>query len=180
MRAKWLGVTVLAALAAGCGEGRLIVVVDVHSFVKGTGEDTIPYFIPMGGASVSNTPRPINLPGAGSSIVDSVKALGTLDLANTGGTGTIGLQLYLAADSAATFSSNALALDVPATTVSGAGTFPATITGRLNPGVDSLFTANQMWFRFQATGQNGSLTPVQGNAILTSLYLTVYISDKFF
>ena len=71
MRANWLLVTLVAILAVGCGEGRAIFNVDVYSFVKGTGQDTIPYFIPPGGASASNTPKRVNLPGAGSSIVDS-------------------------------------------------------------------------------------------------------------
>src|SRR2546430_11874390 len=45
MKAKWLGVAlgcaVLAGGAAGCGQGRAIFNVDVYSFLKGTGRDTL-------------------------------------------------------------------------------------------------------------------------------------------
>src|SRR2546429_9536313 len=104
MKAKWLGLALVsAAVAAGCGEGRAIFNVDVYSFLKGTGRDTVPYLVPPGlSGSGSSTPQKINLPGAGSSIVDSVRALGTSDLINATGSGSPGPQGVLAPRSART------------------------------------------------------------------------------
>jgi len=181
MRAKWVWILVAgAAVAAACGVGHAIFVVDVYSFIKGSGQDTIPYFVPPGSVSASNKPQRIRLPGAAASIVDSVTVFGTLDIQNQAGSGTIGLQLYLAADSAGSYQSSALALNVPAKPVSGAATVQDTIVGRLAPGVDSLFRHDEVWFRLQATGTNGGATLMQGRALLTSIVLTVVIDDKIF
>lgn len=177
MRVKWLGVMMLAALGAGCGEGNAIFVVDAYSFIQGTGADTVPYFIPPGTADTVNVPQRISLPGIGSSIVDSVGVVGVLDLENRTGDGTIGLQLLLSADSAGPYT---LALDVAPTTVSGLGTFPAPIQGKLRPEADSLFAGSELWVQIQATGTNGGLELVEGDGVLKSLVLTVVISDKLF
>jgi hypothetical protein len=180
MRAKWLWIAALAGSAVGCGQGHAIFNVDVYSFIKGSGQDTIPYFVPPGADSASSTPQRIDLPGAGSSFVDSVIVSGSMNLENQAGAGTIGLQLFLAADSAGTFTSGALALTVPDAAVSGTATTPDTIIGRFNAGVIQLFTGSQVWIRFQAKGTNPGLTLLQGNAVLKSLWLTVVINDKLF
>src|SRR5438034_3543430 len=182
MKAKWLGLALVsAAVAAGCGEGRAIFNVDVYSFLKGTGRDTVPYLVPPGlSGSGSSTPQKINLPGAGSSIVDSVRALGTIDLINATGSGSLGLQVFLAADSAGTYNAAALAISVPAKNVSPASTTPDTIRGDLSAALNALFTKSQLWIRFGASASNAGLTPLQGKAALKSLLLTVIIKDKFF
>ena len=184
MKVKWLGVLLLsAAVAAACGEGRAIFNVDVYSFLQGTGKDTVSYFVPAGvSASASSAPQKVNLPGVGSSLVDSVRAFGTADLRNATGAGTIGLQVYLAADSAGTFNPSALALTVPTKNVSGTSTTADTIRGDISAALNALFTTSQLWFRFQATASNPppSVTLLQGKAVLSSLLLTVIIEDKFF
>ena len=146
MKAKWLGLALVsAAVAAGCGEGRAIFNVDVYSFLKGTGRDTVPYLVPPGlSGSGTSTPQKINLPGAGSSIVDSVRALGTIDLINATGSGSLGLQVFLAADSAGTYNPAALAITVPTKNVSPATTTPDTIRGDLSAALDTLFTKSQL------------------------------------
>ena len=182
MRAKWLWMTWLAGLAAACGEGHAIFNVDVYSFLKGTGDDSIAYFVPPGPLpdSASSTPRRIDLPGAGSSIVDSVLVNGKVNFENQAGAGTIGLQLYLAADSLGSLSSSALALTVPDANVSGNAVTPDTIIGRLSSTVISLLAGKQMWVRFQAKGSNSGAVLLQGSAVLKGLRLTVVMSDKFF
>ncbi len=182
MRAKWLWMTWLAGLVAGCGEGRAILNVDVYSFIKGTGQDTIPYVVPPNtpNASASSVPQEISLPGAGSSIVDSIVAAGRRDLVNATGSGRIGFQLYLAADAAGTFNPAALALDLPTDSVTPGATVPDTIIGRLLTS-DSLFTGTSLWVRVVATGSNADLiTAVQGDMVIKSLWLTVFVSDKIF
>ena len=181
MKAKWLGLALVsAAVAVGCGEGRAIFNVDVYSFLKGTGRDTIPYLVPGLSGSGSSIPQKINLPGAGSSIVDSVRALGTIDLINATGSGSLGLQVFLAADSAGTYNPAALAITVPTKNVSPATTTPDTIRGDLSAALNALFTKSQLWIRFGASASNAGLTPLQGKAALKSLLLTVIIKDKFF
>ncbi len=182
MRAKWLWMTWLAGLAAACGKGQAIFNVDVYSFLKGTGKDSIPYFIAAGPNpdSASSTPQRIDLPGAGSSIVDSVLVNGKLNFDNQAGSGTIGLQMYIAATDTGTLRSSALALTVPDANVSGNMSVPDTIIGRLSSNVISLLAGRHLWIRFQAKGSNSGLVLLQGNAVLKGLRLTVVMNDKFF
>ncbi len=180
MRAKWLWMTWLAGLAAACGEGHAIFDVDVYSFLKGTGDDSIAYFVPPAVTdSASNTPRRIDLPGAGSSIVDSVLVNGKVNFENQAGTGTIGLQLYLDSTAAGTLNSSALALTVPDASVSGNAATPDTIIGRLSSNVLQLLAGKQIWVRFQAKGSNSGAVLLQGSAVLKALRLTVVMNDKF-
>jgi hypothetical protein len=180
MRAKWLWVTWLASAMAGCGQGHLIFNVDVYSFIQGSGKDTIPYFVLTGTDSASSVPQRIDLPGVGSSVVDSVLVNGKVNLENQSGAGTIGLQMYLAADSGGTFNSGALALTVPDSAVSGTRVTPDTIVGRLNAAVIQLLTGRQVWVRFQARGTNPGLPLLAGKAVFKTLWLTVVVNDKFF
>ena len=106
---------------------------------------------------------------------------GTLDLHNTGGTGTLGLQLFMASDSAGTYSPSAAVLTVTSKTVMGTQVVPDTVQGKLLSNADSLFAKTQLWVRVAAHGANASLvTPVTGTMVLTSLMLSVFINDKIF
>ena len=180
MRAKWLWMTWLAGLVAACGEGHAVFNVDVYSFIKGTGRDTIAYAVPPGiSGSASSIPQKVSLPGAGSSIVDSVVVNGKMNFENQSGTGTIGIQLYLAGDSVGSLNPSALALTVPDVAVSGNAVTPDTIIGRLSSNALALFAGKELWIRLQAQGSNTGALPLQGNAVLKSLRLTVVMNDKF-
>src|SRR5437667_12728365 len=107
MKAKWLGVAlgcaVLAGGAAGCGQGRVIFNVDVYSFLKGTGRDTLrlppdplPPLPPSTTVTDSVTPIAVNLPGAGPSIVDTVRLIGTPDGTNPTSSGIPTYQILFA------------------------------------------------------------------------------------
>jgi len=171
----------LVVLTAACGEGRAIFNIDAHSFLAGSGRDTISYVIPPASSAMVSTVQRLNLPGGfGNSSIDSVRiTAGAANLVNAAGTGTIGLQLFFAGDSAGTFTAPA-ALNVPATTVSGAQTVPVTFTGDLSSVVDSLFTQQTLWMRIEATGTNGGATPVTGRAVLTALVIRVVLQDQIF
>ncbi len=182
MRAQWLSLVCLAGLAAGCGKGEAIFNVDVYSFLPAT-EDTVPYVIPPSTPSIDtgSVPQKINLPGVGSSIVDSITILGTLDLHNQSGTGTLGLQLFMASDSIGTYNASAAVLTVAPRSVSGTTVIPDTVQGRLLSSADSLFTKAQVWVRVAAEGSNADpVNPVIGKMVLTSLLLSVFINDKIF
>ena len=182
MKVKWLGAALGCAVLAGCGQGRAIFNVDVASFLKGTGSDTVSYAVLPGVSGSAGPPaQQITLPGVGSSIVDSVRAFGILDLRNATGSGTIGFDVYLAADAPGTSNPSAKAITVPIKTVSGTRTTPDTIRADLSTAFKSLFAGTQLWIRFVGNGSaDPGITPLQGQAVLTTLQLTVIISDKFF
>ena len=177
---KGLAVALLAMVAA-CGQGRAIFNVDVYSFMQGTGKDTIPYFIPPATPTTVSTVQKISLPpGFGSSVVDSVRiTTGSANLENTGGSGTIGFQLFFASDSAGTYTAP-MALNIPATSVTGTQTVPVVITGDISGVVDSLFRQETVYMRIAATGTNSGATPVTGEGVMTALIIRVVLQDKVF
>jgi hypothetical protein len=171
----------LLVIVAACGQGRAIFNVDAYSFLQGTGKDTIPYVIPPFTSDTASTVQKISLPpGFGSSVVDTVRiTTGVANLENTGGSGTIGFQLFFASDSAGTYTAPT-ALNIPATAVSGTQTVPVVITGDLSGVVDSLFRQEIVWMRIAATGTNGGATPVTGEGVITALVIRIVIQDKVF
>lgn len=172
----------LVAAAVGCGEGRVIFNVDVYSFLQGTGKDTVPYAVPPATSATASTVQLINLPpGLGNSIVDSVRITnGSANLITTGGAGSIGLELFVASDSAGTHLPGALALSLPPTAIPGPGTVPVAISGDLSPGLNSLFTQPTLWIRLAATGTNPGAVPLVGEMALTALQLRVVMQEKLF
>jgi hypothetical protein len=182
-RPALVGLVAIGVFAVACGGGHLVFNVDVYSFIKGTGQDTVPYVIPpnSSNAVASSTPQHVNTPGAGSSLVDSVLVFATLNLKDSVGTGSIGLQLFIAPDSAGTYSPSAAALTLAPVTVSPGPPVADTIRGRLLASAESLFTNSHLWFRVAAQGSNASLTtPVIGKMVLTSAILTVWLNAKLF
>jgi hypothetical protein len=183
MRSTRVGAALMAAgLAVGCGQGRAIFNVDVYSWLKGSGEDTVAYAIPPAtSGTASNAPQEIKLPGGlGSSIVDSVRITGSADLVNTGGTGTIGFRLYLDSTSAGTNNPSALAIDVPPASVSGVDTVPLAISGDVSGALKDLFTASTLWVRVEAVVDNPGVTAVTGQMVLTALEVHAVFQDKIF
>ena len=169
----------LLILVAACGQGKAIFNVDVYSFMVGTGNETKPYAIPPATSGSVSTFQKVQLPpGFGSSVVDSVRiTVGSANLINSGGTGSLGFSFYFATDSAGTLSGPA-ALDIPATTVSGNNTVPVVITGDLSPAIYSVFASDTVWMRLVVTGTNSGVTPVTGTATLTALVIRVVLQDK--
>jgi hypothetical protein len=182
MNAKWFGVALLAALAVGCGVGRAIFNVDVYSFLQGTGRDTVPYFVPASTSLDTSSVQHINLPGAGSSIVDTVHAIGGVKFLNTGGSGTIRFQLYVAADSLGTYNASALAVSVPAPPAGPAPVPgpPVGIDADLANAVNSAFTQSELWVRLVAQVSAAAGLPMQGQMVLDSLRLHIVVRDKVF
>ena len=188
-----IGVTVLAlgaGLAAGCGGGRAIFNVDAYSFFKGSVNDTVPYVVPPLTNNFSAwTTQKINLvPGLGSSIVNGVTVVVKADFRNqSGGPGSVAFQVYLASDSAHTYTQGGVkpdsvfsppisASNLSGTTVQSVGPDSAT----LSLSTDSLFTRSAIWARIAATVSNPNPTVMQGKAVLTGLNLQVIVQDKLF
>ncbi|HEV8382835.1 MAG TPA: hypothetical protein VGQ29_14700 [Gemmatimonadales bacterium] len=182
MKALGAALLVIAAVAA-CGEGRAIFNVDVLSFLKPSGKDTVPYAIPPNQTDSASTFQTLNLaPGLGSSIVESATIDGTADMRNTSGTGQLRFRLYLATDSAGTLdSATAFAFGSSNAAVSGTNVTPITVSGGLTPAVLNTLSQSSVWVRIVAKGQNADLiTPVVGKMVLTKLDLRVVLQDKVF
>jgi hypothetical protein len=171
-----------ALLSAACGPGHAIFNIDVYSFLAGTGKDRVPYAVPPASSVDSFTVQRISLaPGFGNSIVDSVRITnGGANLITSTGAGSIGVRLYVAADSAGTHLPGALALNIPPTPIPGPGTLPVVITGDLTPGLNALFTRDTLWIRLAATGINPNAAPLLGEMVLTALQIRVVMQDKIF
>jgi hypothetical protein len=187
MNGKWFAVAiVMAGASAACGEGRLIFNVDVYSFLKGSAKDTVHYVAPPTPSfAVTNAAQKITLvPGLGSSAVDTVKVSGTVSVLNdSGGPGTLLFQVYLAADSAGTYTAGRDSLFSPAPTAvlaAGADTVPVPLNiSNLSPSGNALFTNSSVWIRLAATISNTGGTVMGGRAVLTGLNLRVVVQDKF-
>jgi len=171
----------LLVTVAACGQGKAIFNVDVYSFMQGTGNDSIPYNIPLPTSGTASTVQRFTLPpGFGSSIVDSVRiTTGGANLVNTTGSGSIGFQVFFASDSAGTYSAP-VALDIPATAVNGSQTVPVTITGDVTSVVDSLFRQDSVFVRIAATATNNGPGALTGTGVLTALVIRVVLQDKVF
>jgi hypothetical protein len=186
MNKTWFSVVMaLAGVAAACGDGNLNLNVDVYSWLKGSGKDSVPYIAPPLTNDSASTIQKISLPGGlGSSVVDTVQVTGKTDFKNQGGgPGTISFQVYLAADSAGTYAAGRDSLLRPpiSAAVSGSAT-TSSIFGapNLSPKGDSLFTKSEVWVRVVARVNNATATLVQGTAVLTGLDLRVVVQDKVF
>jgi hypothetical protein len=194
MNARWIGVALLTAVAVACGEGRAIFHVDVHSFMAGTGSDTLrltpeplPGFPPGSTFSDSITPVGVDLPSAmSSSIVEDVRLTGNLDITNPTSSGSLSYEVFFASssDPAVVYAPGALALSI------GAPSFPAVTTtsipfssGNLAALVGDAFKQSALYVGIRATIQNTE--PVGGPDLKTTLKLTelratIVFQDKVF
>ena len=192
MNRKLLGTAIvlasLAAVAAACGEGRVIFNVDVFSWLGGSAKDTISYpgvppFTPS--TTISNPAQKITLvPGLSSSGIDTVKVTGSVRVMNqTGGPGTLSFQVYLASDEAGTSGAGRDSLFRPAPTANllpGSDTTVVLNVPNLSPSGNALFNKSAVWIRLAVTVSNSGAAFMNGKAILTGLNLRVVVQDNIF
>src|SRR5207245_715914 len=150
-------------------------------FLKNTGADTVHYTAPPAlSDSVSNTPISVHSLALLKSVVESVGVSGAADLLNNSGTGAITLELFLAADSAATYTT------LPAVTASGnagPGTTPGLLTfsvAIIDSTTKALFKDSTVWVGVRVRVQNSSASVLDGKMQLTALLATIVIQDKLF
>jgi hypothetical protein len=177
MRAKWSCLVALAAVVAGCGQGRAIFDIDVFSFLKAAGADSLPYVGPLPPGFPDRIPvQTVNSLGLSSaSIVDTVRIFGSVDFANSSGTGNVSFQVYFDTVMSTVYSGT------PAFSVSGPVTPGATTTSPfdipdLPTALKPLFLASTVYvgIRDSTTGV------VQGTAKLSALRARIVIQDKIF
>ena len=189
MRATWLWTAVLLAAVTGCGEGRLIFDVDLYSFLAGTAADTVrltpdplPPLPPGTTVTDSITPIGVSLPGGlGSSLVDTVRVTGNIDVTNPTSSGSLSYAIFLASDpSPAVVYSGAPALTV------GPASFPTTTTSvpisapNLAASVRDLFKGSGLYIGVRASVSNTGATGLKTTLKLTQLQARVVMQDKIF
>jgi len=180
-----LGVALAAAacVALACGEGHLIINVDIGSFILGSGGDTItfPATVPANtGGSVDNTPMGVQLPPSlSNSVVDTVSLTGLMVHTNTTGSGSMFFEVFFSSDSASTFT-GAPALSSDTVTITNGGPNTLTLTGNLTQAIDTLFTQSKVWIGIRAHVQAAGTAITNGKLVLTDLHAHIVINDKFF
>jgi hypothetical protein len=193
MNARWIGVALLTAVAVACGEGRAIFHVDVHSFMAGTGSDTLrltpdplPGFPPGAMFSDSITPVGVDLPSAmSSSIVEDVRLTGNLDVTDPTSSGSLSYEVFFASSSdPAVVYGGAPALTIgPPPFLAGPTTSRPFTSMNLAALVGDAFKQSALYVGIRATIQNTE--PVGGPDLkttlkLTELQATIVFQDKVF
>jgi hypothetical protein len=174
LRTVWL-----AAVLAGCGEGRTILTVDVLSFLHASGHDVLSYDVDGGLAETDVTAsRPFSLtPGSGSSRVDSVAVTAGAILENTGGGGTASFEVFFAKDEASLFTGTPYVS--AASTVTGVQTDTLLPATTVSPN-DSVFNASTLWVGIRARFATDPGPNMVGQLRLTVLRLRVVVQDNLF
>lgn len=177
MRAKWLCMVALTAAAVGCGEGRAIFDIDVFSFLSSANADTLPYVGPLPPGVPDTIPvQTVNSLGiGGSSIVDTVRLIGSVDFVNASGTGSVNFQVYFDTVKSTVYTGTS------AFGVSGAVTPGATTTSpfdipNLPDALKPFFLASTVYVGIRASATGA----IQGTAKLTALRARIVIKDKIF
>jgi hypothetical protein len=176
-----LAVAAGTALALGCGEGRLILNVDVLSFIGGEGRDTVHYTVPGGAAlTIDNPPVEVTLlKGFGNSTVDSVTLTVGANVENLAGGGQVKFQIFFDSSQAGVYSGTPYAQD--SAIVSGVDTavlLPASV-----PLVaDSVFGQNQIFVgvRLIVTADPPLAPPMDGKLRLTTVRLRIILQENVF
>jgi hypothetical protein len=180
-RITCLAVAAGAAVALGCGEGRVILNVDVLSFIGGQGNDTVHYTVPGGAAvTIDNPPVEVTLlKGLGNSTVDSVTLTVGANVENVVGGGKVKFQIFFASSQAGLYSGTPYAQD--SAIVSGADT--AVLLPAAVPLVaDSLFGQNQIYVgvRLAVTADPPPLPAMDGKLRLSTVRLRIILQENVF
>lgn len=173
-----------AVILAGCGEGRLVVNVDVRSFMDPA--DTVqPYGpIPAGlSGSVQSAPFEFNTPEGvgGQTLIDSVIVTGAADLDNATGSADVEFQIFFDTV-AATLYSGTPAITVSATLAPGTVT-PVSFSEPVPPALLGLFNSPSVFAGVRIFFQSNDPPAgpnLQGVAYLTQLIARIVASEDVF
>ncbi len=173
-RLTGLAVAAGVALGLGCGEGRVIFNVDVYSFLKDAGSDSVLYIAPQPFDTIP--PQPVNLLpiGLGSSLVESVTVTGTVDFVNQVGNGTVGLELYI--DTVPAVYAGTPAFSVTPVAVTPGNTSTTPFQGDAAALSRQLFLSQTVYVGMRAVASGTAV----GKARLSALRLRIVIQDKIF
>lgn len=179
-----LALAAAACVAVACGEGHLIINVDIGSFILGSGSDTISFpTIPatLGGSDSVSPPISVQLPPSlSNSVVDTVSMTGLMVFTNSTGSGTIHFEVFFSGDSASAYSGAPALFSDTATISNGSPPDTLHLSGNLTQALDTLFTQSKVWVGIRATLQAGATSITNGKLVITDLHAHVVINDKFF
>jgi len=180
MRRTAVGLVLVAAAVAACGEGKAAFNIDVFSFLNAQKVDTIPYYAPLPPGTPDTIPHqsvtllPIGLSG---STVDSVHLVATLNFVNSGGTGQVGFAIYI--DSLPNVYQKPPAFSIPPVGVSGTNTSQGVLNAELVASLRPLFARAQLFVGTKVTS-TATVAPVTGVARVTGLSLRIVLQDQIF
>lgn len=178
-----LGAMWLAAVLAACGEGRAIFRIDVLSFLRASGDDTLRYSVLSGPIDItvdsSIPPVKVTLPGglSKSSVVSDSLTLAAL-LENATGSGDVTYGIYFAKDSAQVYNTTPY-INASSGPVSGAQTVTLVPPTAVTLG-DTVFNASELWLGIRARLTVHPGANLTGRIQATTVFLTIVLQDKIF
>ena len=178
-RVAALGTLWLAVALAACAASRIVLTVDVLSFLRPDSLDAFSFHVPGGvGQTDLTVSRPFTLPSRfGPGNVDSVQVTAGAILQSTQGGGNVTLDVFFAKDEASLFLGQPY-VDATAT-VSGVQTdtlLPPT-TRSVN---DTVFSTPNVWVGVRARFATDPGPDLVGRLALTVLQLRVVMHDQGF
>ena len=171
--------TALLVLVTACGQGHLILNVDVLSFFSSS-DSTTSYNVPGGIPPVDSTitGRVILPPGLGKSSVDSVTATGAAVIQNATGSGNVTFSVFFAKTQGALFTGTPY-LTAASGPISGAQTVqllpPTTVSL-----ADTVFNTDSLWVGIRARISTNVGPNMTGQLRITTLGLRIVVQDKVF
>jgi hypothetical protein len=168
-----------AALVLACGQGNVILDVDLLSFQPSLA-DTSPAFPVPGGFTISDS-----IPVFGAHLLKGLQSKTTVDtvtlslgasVLNTSGSGTVKIKIFFGQDSLTTYSA-------PIDTASASVTFTQPDTLPLGPldiplTASNIFSGDQVWIGVKASV--AATTAMNARYALNRVRLRVVLSDKIF
>ena len=169
--------TTLLVLVAACGEGRVILNVDVLSFFS-TSDSTTAYNVPGGIPQADSSVSGMFLlpPGLGKSSVDSVVATAAAVIENTAGSGSVQFDVFFAKTQGSLYTT-------PPYLTANSGPIVGADTVLLLPPTavsvaDTVFDTDSLWVGVRARISTNLGPNMTGQFRLTTLGLRIVVQDK--
>jgi hypothetical protein len=178
-RAAALGTLGLAVALAACAAARIVLTVDVLSFLRPDSLDAFSFTIPGGvGQTDLTVSRPFTLPSRfGPGKVDSVAVTAGAILQSSQGGGTVNLDVFFAKDEASLFTGQPyVGVNATVTGVQTDTLLPVT-TRSVN---DTVFSTPTVWVGVRARLATDPGPDFNGRIALTVLQLRVVMHDQGF
>lgn len=166
----------LLLMVTACGEGNVILNVDVLSFLSAS-DSTKPYAVPGGLPTVDSTfsQRLALPPGFGKSTIDSLSASFSSQLENATGGGRVAIEVFFAKTQGALFTGTPYLSDSSGH-VTGAQTVPLG-DNQVRFG-DNVFTSDTVWLGIRARISTDLGPVMTGRVRFTDMHVRVVIQDK--
>ena len=171
--------TALLVLVTACGEGRVILNVDVLSFLSSS-DSTTAYNVPGGIPQADSTVAQVFSlpPGLGNSSVDSVSATAAAVIENTAGSGSVQFDVFFAKTQGSLFTSTPY-LTAASGPIVGADTVqllpPTTVSL-----ADTVFNTDSPWVGIRARISTNVGPNMTGQLRLTTLGLRIVLQENVF